>query len=356
MTTTDVRPRKPSSDDMDDTEIIAEYAERHELVRLTDALRCIANQITPSFREADAEVGRCKRAYMLFAQWAAWLGAAAVFFAILQLSELGKGALPRTLLPWVEFAFAGAAVGVAIVGLGGRRQQLWFIARHRAEQLRLLKFKFLTQPDLWSHDVKTARDYSQGLPALVEAIRASSFADVEHWVTRGSVPLLASEPSMSGSEWTEFVAYYRWKRLQAQIDYLRIATESNQRRNDRTRTWPSVLFFGSVAFVLAHFCVELVGWRTGSEPDAVVARIALLLAASLPVWGAGIRVIRGVFEYGRNASRYESTHNALLELSERLRRADNPGGAFREIGFCEQAMEADLREWVRLMIEAEWFG
>jgi len=27
-----------------------------------------------------------------------------------------------------------------------------------------------------------------------------------------------------------------------------------------------------------------------------------------------------------------------------------------ELGFCEQVLEADLCEWMRLMIEAEWFG
>jgi hypothetical protein len=30
--------------------------------------------------------------------------------------------------------------------------------------------------------------------------------------------------------------------------------------------------------------------------------------------------------------------------------------AFREMGFCEQVLEADHREWQRLMVEAEWFG
>jgi hypothetical protein len=116
------------------------------------------------------------------------------------------------------------------------------------------------------------------------------------------------------------------------------------------------LFFGSIAFVLVHFCIELVGWRTGGLADVGIAKATLILAATLPVCGAGIRVIRGVLEYGRNASRYESTHNVLLDLSERLREADNPATVFREIGFCEQALEAEHREWVRLLVEAEWFG
>jgi len=141
-----------------------------------------------------------------------------------------------------------------------------------------------------------------------------------------------------------------------QVNYFREAAERDLRRNDRTRTWPSVLFFGSIAFVLAHLCIEIVGWRTGAKTDGGVGKAALLLAASLPVCGAGIRVIRGVLEFGRNASRYESTHYVLLALSERLRVADNPERVFREIGFCEQVLEAESREWVRLLVEAEWFG
>ena len=164
---------------------------------------------------------------------------------------------------------------------------------------------------------------------------------------------------MSEREWTELKAYYGKKRLlgeKGQIAYFRRAAERDLIRNDRTRTWPSTLFFGSVAFVLAHFCIELVGWRTKGGTDAGVGQAALLIAATLPVCGAGIRVVRGVLEYGRNASRYESTHHVLLKLSERLREASDSETVFREIGFCEQTLEAESREWVRLLVEAEWFG
>jgi Protein of unknown function (DUF4231) len=342
--------------DMNDAAEIDEYKNRPELSRLVRVLTCVADQIEPSFRVADQEVGRCKAAYMMFANWAAWLGVLAVFFAILQLSELTTNLIPPVLLPWLEFSLAAAAVIVAAVGLGGRKQQKWFVARHRAEQLRLLKFNFLTRSAVWSPDKRTADNCLDGLAAEVEEVMASSFPALEYWVTRGTVPNVILGPSMSDAEWNELRSYYRKKRLMDQISYLKTATENNLKRNDKTRTWPSVLFFGSVAFVLVHFCIDLAGWRTGGVTDAGVGKAALLLAATLPVCGAGIRVIRGVLEYGRNASRYESTHNVLLELSERLREATNPDSAFREIGFCEQTLEADLREWVRLMVEAEWFG
>jgi hypothetical protein len=345
-----------SPDDMNDSAEILEYDSRSEASRLVRVLTCVADTVVPSFREAEREVARRKKAYFRFARCAAWLGASAVFFAILQLSELGRNLLPPALLTWLEFGLAATAVAVSLVGLGGRKQQKWFLARHRAEQLRLLKFNFLTRSAVWSPDRDIADSCFQGLAAEVEAVMASSFPALEHWVLCGSVPQVISAPAMPDSELRELSAYYRKKRLMAQITYLRNASQKNVARDEKTRSWPSVLFFGSVAFVLAHFCVELVAWRTGGELDTAVGKAALLLAATLPAWGAGVRVIRGVLEYARNASRYESNHNVLLKLSERLREASDSTTVFREIGFCEQTMEADLREWLRLMVEAEWFG
>ena len=250
----------------------------------------------------------------------------------------------------------------SLVGLAGRKQQKWFLARYRAERLRLLKFHFLTRAALWSDDDLSAEDCCQGLAAEVEETMASSFATLEYWETQGTLPEVVIAPVLPEEEWADLQHYYRNKRLMAQISYLADAIERNWQRNDKTRTWPSVLFFGSIAFVLAHICVELAGWRTAGGADGVlgadglVGKVVLLVAATLPVCGAGIRAIRGVLEYGRNASRYEATHNVLVKLSERLRGAKDAAGVFREIGFCEQILEADLREWLRLMVEAEWFG
>ena len=169
-----------AEDDMDDSAEILEYRNREGLARLVQVLTCVADEIVPKFREADREVARSKASYMRFASWAAWLGAAAVFFAILQLSGLTDNHLPPRVLPWLEFGFALVAVAVAVVGLAERKQQKWFLARHRAEQLRHLKYNFLTRVPLWSQEGKTAENCRQGLAAEVEAIIGSSFSELEH--------------------------------------------------------------------------------------------------------------------------------------------------------------------------------
>src|ERR1700675_4544064 len=100
------------SDDMDDSVEIGELKENPGNDRLLRVLHCCSKVIEPEFRRADAEVGRCQAAYMRFANWAAWLGAFAVLFAILQLSELTNSLFAAQVLPWVEFGFATAAVVV----------------------------------------------------------------------------------------------------------------------------------------------------------------------------------------------------------------------------------------------------
>jgi hypothetical protein len=343
--------------DMDDSAEIVLLKDNASAHRLLSLLIHCAHVIEPSFKKADGEVSRRRDLYLSFARWAAWLGASAVLFAIGQLSNLtSNNWVERRMFPTLEFSLAAAAVLVALVGLGGTVQEKWFVARYRAERLRHLKFDFLLRPVLWSGDEEAAEDCRQGLDAEVKMIVASEFANVESWMLQGTVPQVAAAARLPEEEWTVFRDYYRNKRLAGQIDYLAGAKERNSELNNRSRTWPTVLFFGSIAFVLAHFCVDLVNWRTGSGPDDLVGKVALMVAAGLPVCGAGIRVFRGVFEYGRNAARSTATHGVLLDLSERLRRANGSSEVFREISFCEQVMEADLREYLRLMVSAEWFG
>jgi SMODS and SLOG-associating 2TM effector domain 1 len=80
------------------------------------------------------------------------------------------------------------------------------------------------------------------------------------------------------------------------------------------------------------------------------------LAAGLPAFAAAIRIHRDTREYRRNALRHKATYNALDVLDRRLQAETTPAGIFRTIGFCEQVLEADTREWMRLISESEWFG
>ena len=95
-----------------------------------------------------------------------------------------------------------------------------------------------------------------------------------------------------------------------------------------------------------------------------ISIILIALAASFPVIGAGIRTLRSAHEFARLASLYRAKHNALKRISDTLdeimneknRRAKQDRAGVAHPWQCEQFMEDEHYEWLRLMLEAEWYG
>ena len=123
-------------------------------------------------------------------------------------------------------------------------------------------------------------------------------------------------------------------------------------------------------------------------------------AILLPVLAAGIRTYLAAFEFSRNKSRFYAAHKALSDTEKSLvqntfaavtaepygqRRpesvligpnfgqvivvADNDAvdansakadanayPVLRDLAWCEHLLNAEHREWLRLMYDAEWFG
>ncbi len=91
-----------------------------------------------------------------------------------------------------------------------------------------------------------------------------------------------------------------------------------------------------------------------------------------PIATSEISTISTAHEFARNTSRFQAEHHALCELARRLSEVlseapDNTAGVapdrehdthavLWELGFCEHMLESDRREWLRLMVEAEWYG
>ena len=86
------------------------------------------------------------------------------------------------------------------------------------------------------------------------------------------------------------------------------------------------------------------------------AFLLALAAAILPVIAAGIRTVRGAFEFGRNALRFESMAHHLEHLLGELEKAQSSEAKLAILRRGEYAMESEHRAWMRLMMEAEWFG
>jgi len=82
----------------------------------------------------------------------------------------------------------------------------------------------------------------------------------------------------------------------------------------------------------------------------------LMLAACLPVIAAAIRLLCTAHEFGRNTLRFRATSDELNQLLVRLEKVADPRAKLEILHKTERALQAERREWLRLMIEVEWFG
>jgi hypothetical protein len=369
---------------MDDSIDTPESTPLNSILELTQA------RISKRFRDADTRAIENQNSYRFWAFGATIAGMIAVLLAIVQL--LLHATWPtldeRVFLFFDLSELVAAAVVVVIVVIIGFRRELkenWLLERHRAEMFRQLRFRFLLNPLCWVPDLSEA---SNSLDNQLREV-ASNYAEMMSWVVRATVPdVVLSPTTMPGEALKTLIAYYRRKRLDVQMEYFDKFAKLDHERNLRTRICGPFLLFASVAFVLAHVTISLLrsfaiigssdlAWadilslahklslvmmgRGSSEANifSLAHELSLVMmgvAAMLPVIAAAVRVYRSANEYARNASRHRSTYHALNKLSLQLNESTRPDEVFRLLGFCEQVLEADHREWMRLMVEAEWFG
>jgi hypothetical protein len=78
----------------------------------------------------------------------------------------------------------------------------------------------------------------------------------------------------------------------------------------------------------------------------------------LPVVGWGIRTYRSAHEYARSASLFHVKHHNLEDLKREIEQADlgSPNTLKRLLWKGEDYLEREHREWLWLMVEAEWYG
>jgi hypothetical protein len=151
-----------------------------------------------------------------------------------------------------------------------------------------------------------------------------------------------------------FVDYYVRERLEPQLAYAVDRARRNATLERSTLLVGPSFFLLSVLAALGHFVYEALG---GShDKQEAVGLILIFLAAALPAVGAGIRILRGAYEFARNYSRFHSAASGLSQISERLRHSADLSVAPVLLEQSERAMAAEHREWLRLMMEAEWFG
>ena len=157
----------------------------------------------------------------------------------------------------------------------------------------------------------------------------------------------------------ELFGYYETKRLEFQSNYFDRQASHRYLWEKLSRVAPVVFFFFSILFALGHFVYDLVYDLVSEQEQGTFSVWLILLAACLPVVGAAVRTLRTAHEFGRNAQRFRATSNKLEQLAndlQNLAQADaDPQAKLEVFQSVEKVLEAEHREWTRLMWEAEGF-
>jgi hypothetical protein len=254
-----------------------------------------------------------------------------------------------------------------------------------------LKFSLLISPESWVNDSSSeARKerQKQFRARLEEKLGTLNWQSLRDSVAREDRALEDTTLRVAGSidkeTLEQLLDYYHEKRLCYQLQYFERQAEQRRRWDELTRGVPIWLFFFSIGAALLHFLYDVESFRKlivepflhtfpALTPDEVkvstktqggfysdkfdnVTLFLLLLAACLPVIGAAIRLLRTAHEFGRNTLRFEAASDELTILARDLQTQTEPRTILKTLHQIERTLQAERREWLRLMIEAEWFG
>jgi uncharacterized membrane protein YhaH (DUF805 family) len=250
---------------------------------------------------------------------------------------------------------------------GNRTRKNWLTERHKAEFCRLLKFKSIIRPGLWAPLEIPPEGCSPELNDQIDELGRISHDGVTKWLDDDTVPAPPGRIIPHDlKKLTELRDYYREKRLTIQTSYFKFQSGRKVDREEWWRKVPHFLFVFSVIVVALHLFCALIIFGLGKIPGytpphwtEVFLYWLIVTAVLFPVIGSGIRTWRSANEGTRNLSRFRAKYAALSNIEQRMKEGEITATAEAEavlldLWCAEQIMESEHREWLRLMIGAEW--
>ncbi len=314
---------------------------------LRDALaRCRALLDQP-YARADGAALRHQRWHRRIVDVVAICATLAVLAGIAPLTHL----LDEAVVRWVEVFSAFVALVAVVLGLWSRRQRRWLLERHKAEQMQMLEYRalFAFVTDGWCD----AAVWERALRDALSHIERDDERAMHRWLGEDNV--VEPTPPRSGSEPAaelvrELAAYYRERRLKPQAAYFDEKARRNAASDERTRQIIPALFFVSVGAIIPAAAIRLAGGGESLSASFIV------VAAVAPALAGAVRLYRSAHEFSRNALRFHGKRMVLMMIGERLGAGHDPALVLRDLWNAEEILNAEHREWLRLMIEAEWYG
>jgi hypothetical protein len=337
------------------------------LHNVTDEYRDL---VARTYLESDLASLKAQAKQRRWVFYAAFFATLAVSIAILQLAV---GLHHRHMIFVALSEVLAVIVAWFAFHRGERLRKEWLRERHKAERCRFFKLGSLISPVLYEQTGPPLEERVAKFGVEIQNVRKIEYNDVLQWLADDNMP---SPPGRitprSLEELTQLRDYYRERRLRVQAAYFERESKRNVKRDEWWRGVPPRLFVASVIIVGLHAVIEsvesvLYPTRTAGQETRALTWIeagliaAIALAALLPVLASGIRTWRSAHESTRNMSRFRSKFVALKNISDRLKSAPikdaaEAEGVLRDLWCAEQIMESEHREWLRLMMEAEWRG
>lgn len=323
--------------------------------QLRGLLLVFRETLLPVYLAADQAAMRQQRRHSWLVGWAAAFGTVAVLCAIVELSD--NLPLNRQWIGTVELVAAAAAIIAVGLGIWSALQPDWLLKRFIAEQCRFVKFHLLLDPKAWHG--RADAEVKLAVENLLQPLRAPERHFVHEWVSwkRKLVGRFDAVPiDLPDDIATELIAYYEIKRLRYQQGYFAGQAKKRHRWEMLTRNVSPCCFFLSIVAAFSHFVFE---WFAGEDHHGrmhFLAGICVLLAAALPVVAAGVRTVRAAHEFGRNQLRFAATSNHLNIILGDIAKQPSSTAKIQLFREAESTLDHEHRAWLRLMIEAEWFG
>jgi uncharacterized integral membrane protein len=367
-------PEAPYAYDMYDSE-----GDLRRWPNLAPILQDCNDTVAAAHFMADSAATRYRARHRWVVLITAICGMLAVLFAVMQLSPLVT--LHIFWAKQAEIVAAVVAVVAVIFGLLAAFSRHWLLERDRAERYRLLKFRFLISPKLWSGT--TCKERQDWLHKQIKSFEAWDKNALRRWaeseVDDSETASTGVPADVDGAVLTDLIDYYQEKRLNYQQEYFDGQAKHRHFLDRFTRIAPFLFFFLSILAALGHYIYDLEVGRLSelslhiaegeaesgagplgdhsSQPEHETTGLVLLIAAAcFPVIGAAVRTLRTAHEFGRNALRFQATSNELKRLRYHLRKKQDAQARLQVLYRVEKVLEAERREWLRLMMEAEWFG
>jgi hypothetical protein len=317
---------------------------------LQGALALCRALLAPCYDVAVARAVASARRRANLAFWAAAAGGLSVVLSVFQLAEAAAGKPLVTMARPLAFTEALAAIacfvllGARAVGSGKRA---WLVDRTRIERCRAAKFRYLLDPALWSRRGQEAEERTSQFRSEALSLTALGSEGVSEWIGADTIPVVRTIPVGSGIDpHTVHVLmdYYQSRRIDPQL--ARLAADASHGRGPSGMAISGLFFSASVVCILVQAAL---GLARAVGPGLVVTLIAV--AASLPF--AGAIVTAGLLRSASDSARRRaaSRHRALADLSQRLQKVSGAEAIFREMGFCEDVLEAEGRERLRIDLE-----